>query len=317
MPDCSKLNPQIKQFLDVLNMALQANSREISVEEGRKAYLDFSLFHAGWPLKMARVEDLDALSSDGHHKIGLRIYTPTLGKKLPVFVYFHGGGWQHGDIATHDSICRHLSVYGDCIVVSVDWRLAPENRFPIGINDCFDAYRWVLDHGDKYNMDLSRVGVGGDSAGGNMTGAVFQKIHASKTKMPIFQLLLYPSLDLSCSTWSYGTYKEGFFLTADKMKYYVDHYINSKDDIENPLGSPLKQKDLSYLPRTHLVTAGFDPFHGEGELYANHLKEAGVNVTYKCYESMIHAFLHMNQTVPEVETALQEIAGVLKKALND
>jgi acetyl esterase len=314
MVDISKLNPDIKKFLDVLN-SIPAPA-DPTVEEGRAAYLQFALANAGWPLTMARVEDLMIQSSDAQHQIPIRIYTPILDKKLPALVYYHGGGWQRGDIATHDSICRHLAKFSGCIVVSAQWRLAPENKFPTGLNDCFMAYEWVTHHADKYNIDTTRLAIGGDSAGGNMTAATIQRLRKTKLQKPIFQLLMYASLDLSCSTQTYTDFAEGFFLSTARVKYYVKGYINGPEDIKNPLVSPLLQEDLSDIPRTHLVTAGFDPLRGEGELYYKRLKDAGTNVSYKCYEGMIHAFLHMNHSVPAVETALQEIAGVLKEALN-
>lgn len=315
MVDISKLDPNIKKFLDSINNVSHTHSSTVSVEDGRKAYLMFGLANAGWPLTMPRVEDVLIPSAELNHQVPIRIYTPILDKKLPALVYYHGGGWQRGDIATHDSICRHLAHFGQCIVVSVQWRLAPEHKFPTGPNDCFVAYDWVVRHGSKYNIDTTRLGIGGDSAGGNMTAITIQRLRESNIQKPIFQLLCYAALDLSCSTWSYKDYAEGFFLTTERVQYYVNGYINSSSEIENPLVSPLHQKDLSGIPKTHIITAGFDPLRGEGELYAQRLKEAGIPVTYKCYESMIHAFLHMNDSVPAVETALQELGGVLKEAL--
>lgn len=315
MVDLTKLDPNIKKFLDTLNKIPNTHSQDISVEEGRKAYLIFALTNAGWPLTMARVEDLRVPSAETNQSIPIRIYTPVLNKSLPALIYYHGGGWQRGDIATHDSICRHLARFGECIVVSVQWRLAPEHKFPAGPNDCFVAYDWVVRHGKNYNIDTTRLAIGGDSAGGNMTAVTIQRLRETDIQKPIFQLLCYPALDLSCSTWSYNEYSEGFFLTTERVKYYVNGYVNSPSDINNPLVSPLKQKDLSGIPKTHIITAGFDPLRAEGELYAQHLKESGIPVTYKCYEDMVHAFLHMNDTVPAVETALQELGGVVKAAL--
>lgn len=319
MADISKLDPNIKIFLDKLNGGAATHphphSPQATVAEGRKAYLFFSLNNAGWPLAMARVEDHWIPSSDPSHNIPIRIYTPTIGKTLPALIYFHGGGWQRGDIATHDSICRHFAHYAGCIVISVQWRLAPENKFPIGPNDCLAAYEWIVQNGKEYNIDTKRLGISGDSAGGNMTAILAQRLRSMDIQKPIFQLLCYAALDLSCSTHSYIDFAEGFFLSTERVKYYVAGYVNSPSDIDNPLCSPLKNPDLKGLPPTHIVTAGFDPLHDEGKLYAERLKEAGIPVTYKCYEGFIHAFLHMNDSVPAVETALQEISEIVKKAL--
>ena len=319
MADSTKLNPQIENFLAKLN-GIQVDpfdkSLQPDVQQGRHDYLMFSLINAGWPLSLPRVEDIDIPSSDPEHSIPARIYTPVLGKTLPALVYFHGGGWQRGDLATHDSICRHFAKHAGCIVMAVQWRLAPEHRFPIGINDCFAAYKWLCEHGKSYSVDTHRLAVGGDSAGGNMTAVTVQRLQQTPWPKPVFQLLLYPALDLSCSSWSYKEFAEGYFLTTEKVKCYVNDYLNKNDDISNPMISPLKAKDLHGLPQTHIVTAGYDPLRGEAEAYVQRLREAGVTVSYKCYEDMIHAFLHMNYTVPAVEEALQEISVVLKQALN-
>jgi acetyl esterase len=327
--DISKLDPNIKAFLDVLNAPAvptkpenvhaslnhDAHDTETPAEHGRHIYLNFALAHAGWPLTMPRVEDLMIPSSDAGVNIPIRIYTPELNKKLPVLIFYHGGGWQRGDIASHDSICRHFARYSGAIVVSVEWRLAPEHKFPTGPNDCLAAYKWVAQHGNDYNMDTSRIGISGDSAGGNMTAITAQRLRKENVVQPIFQLMLYPSLDLSCSAQSYVDYADGFFLTTERVKFYVNNYVRSADDIPLPECSPLKQQDLSKLPPAHIVTNGFDPLKDEGQAYAKRLQEAGIPTTHKCYEAFIHAFLHMNDTAPAVEVALQEISGEIKKHL--
>lgn len=322
MVDTSKLNPQIKDILDAIaggkkhEIETHHDSNKATLKQGRDAYYAFASIHSGPPMRMARVEDLKVLSSDGVHQIPIRIYTPIVNKKLPTLVYYHGGGWQRGDIDTHDSICRHFAHYGEVIVVSVQWRLAPEHKFPIGLNDCLDVYEWVVKNGSQYNIDTTHLGIGGDSAGGNMTAVTTQRLRDRPVQQPIFQLLLYPALDLSCSTWSYTDFAEGFFLTTERVKYYVSHYLNSLDEVPDPLASPIKQSDLSRLPRTHIITAGFDPLRAEGEAYLARLKDAGINVTYTCYEGMIHAFAHMNHTVPAVLDALKEISAVIKAELH-
>lgn len=329
MVDISKLDPDIKAFLDVLNAPASptkpanvhhtlnhdAHDIENPVQQGRHNYLNFALAHAGWPLTLARVEDLTIPSSDPEVTIPIRIYTPKLDTKLPVLIFYHGGGWQRGDIATHDSVCRHFAHFAGVIVVSVQWRLAPEHKFPTCPNDCLAAYQWVAKNGHNYNMDTTRIGISGDSAGGNMTAITAQRLRSVSVVQPIFQLMLYPALDLSCSTQSYIDYATGFFLTTERVKYYVANYVRSPDDIPHPECSPLQQKDLSKLPPAHIVTAGFDPLKDEGQAYAKRLQEAGIPTTQKCYEGFIHAFLHMNDSAPAVEVALQEISAEIKKHL--
>lgn len=311
------VNPQIQQFLDQFNAFMLTQPKQIPVEAGRLAYEHFSIMQSGIPLRLRRVEDLTIPVSKGSAQIPIRIYTPQLGVKLPALVYYHGGGWQRGSITTHDSICRNLAVKANCIVMSVEWRLAPEHKFPIGLEDCWDAYHWFLEHGPKdYNVDSQRVAIGGDSAGGNMTAVTIQRLKNENKQLPKFQLLLYAALDLGCSMPSYTTYADGYFLSAEHVQYYVDHYLNSRSEIDDPKASPLRAKDLSGLPETHVVTAGFDPLRAEGQAYYEKLKQFGVPTTYQCYESMIHAFLHMTGTVPEVNQIIDEIAARLKEGLS-
>lgn len=316
-----KLNPGLKILLDQTANAPKPHdvhhhdSLKLTLEQGREAYYNFSAIHAGPPLSIPRIEDLTVLSSDGTHQIPIRVYYPKVNEKLPTLIYYHGGGWQRGSIATHDSICRHFAQLAGCIVVSVEWRLAPEHKFPIGVDDCFDVYEWISKNGEQLNIDTSRLGIGGDSAGGNMTAVTAQRLRETSLKAPLLQLLLYPALDLSCTSWSYKDFAEGYFLTTERVKYYVSHYINEPSEITNPAVSPGLQKELSGLPRTHLITAGFDPLRGEGEAYVERLKKAGIDVTYTCYEDMIHAFLHMNYTIPGVLEALKEISAVIKTEL--
>jgi acetyl esterase len=149
-----------------------------------------------------------------------------------------------------------------------------------------------------------------------MAAVTLQRLRDTQLIKPIFQLLLYPALDLSCAGWSYIDFADGFFLTTARVKYYVKSYLNPSDDVTNPLISPLMQSDFSYIPRTHIVTAGFDPLRSDGEAYVQRLRAANVSVSYHCYEEMIHAFLHMNHTVPAVRKAFQDISGVLQEGLS-
>lgn len=313
MGDFKKLEPELKSFLQKINHLNPSLKEMGDVEKGRRDYLNFALYHAGWPLPLARVEDKSIPSADPHEQLPIRIYTPKLETVLPALVYFHGGGWQRGDIATHDSICRHLAHIAGCIVISVQWRLAPEYPFPIGLNDAFAAYQWIAIHGRKLNINTSFLAVGGDSAGGNIAAALTLILRDQPIEKPVFQLLIYPSLDLSCQGQSYKDYAEGFFLTTERVKFYISQYIRSPEDIHDPLCSPLKAPLLGGLPPAHIVTCGFDPLKDEGQAYAQRLQDAGVPTTYQCYESLIHASFHMNDTVPFVQNALQDVGEVLQQ----
>lgn len=311
-----ELNPEIKFFLNKFNELMKNLPKDIPVSEGRKMYEQFAMIQAGVPLKIARVEDFTILNRAGDYQIPLRVYTPILNVTCPALLYFHGGGWQRGSINSHDSICRNLATKGQCIIISVEWRLAPEHKFPIGLNDCLDSYLWLLEHTSSYNIDPNRIAIGGDSAGGNLAAAIVLLLKEKAIKLPIFQILFYPSLDLSCNTQSYINYADDYFLTTERVKYYVNEYIGSPKEIENPLVSPLKASDLRGLPPTYIITAGFDPLRDEGKLYADKLKSFDVPVTYQCYEGMIHAFLHMTDTVSEVNKIFDEVSLMLKKGFS-
>lgn len=308
----NKVLPEIQKFLNEYNELMKTMPKEIPVEDGRWAYEVFAMTHAGVPLKMRRVEDVTAPSSDGTFQIPLRLYYPEVGKPLPCLVYYHGGGWQRGSINSHDSICRNIALKAGCVVVSVEWRLAPEHKFPIGPNDCRDAWLWVREHAKELQIDPERIAMGGDSAGGNMTASTVRRLLDEKGPLPCFQLLFYPALDLTASTKSYRIFETGFFLETQRVIYYVDHYINSAEDLKNPLVNPKVQKDLKGIPPTHIVNAALDPLLYEGVDYAKRLREAGVEATHSTVDGVIHAFLHMTRTVPSINKVFDEIAEVLK-----
>lgn len=309
----SQVNPKIESFLNHLNTTLDT---PLAIKEERLGYESRALNYGGIPVSVARVEDIQISSFDPSRSIKLRIYTPQLGKKLPVMLYFHGGGWQKGSLNTHDSICRRLANKVGCIVVAVDWRLAPENKFPAALYDCQDVYKWIFDEGKTiYNFDINYVILAGDSPGGNLAAALSFKLKTENEKLPLLQLLIYPTLDLKMTSETYQKYETGYLLTAKKMKYYIDNYINSAKDLENPLASPLAANNFEGLPTTYIITAGFDPLRGDGERYAKKLEEANVKTKYQCYPDMIHGFLHFTAFIPEIETIFDEIASSVKELL--
>ncbi|VEG92455.1 alpha/beta hydrolase [Legionella spiritensis] len=310
------LNSEILQFLMQYNELMKTLPRDIPLAEARMMYENFAMNHAGVPLKMARIDDLNILNQEKNYWIPVRIYRPKPDTMLPGLLYFHGGGWQKGSLNTHDSICRNLALRGCCTVISVQWRLAPEHRFPAGLKDCHDVYHWLLHHAPLYNIDAQRIAIGGDSAGGNLAAALALCLKEQGTPQPVCQLLLYPSLDLTCGASSYQTYGEDYFLTTEKIHDYIKYYINQASDIENPLVSPLKANDLSGLASAVIITAGFDPLRDEGEAYAGKLRQCHVPVIHKCYESMIHAFLHMTETVSEVRIIFNDIAKMLQQGFD-
>ena len=250
----------------------------------------------------------------------VRIYTPLCesgtAAGYPLLVYFHGGGWVLGNLDTHDSLCRVFANASGCVVVSVDYRLAPENRFPAAVEDAYGAICWVSENARLLNGDASRLLVGGDSAGGNL--AAVSCLWAKERGGPdvIRQLLLYPVLDLSdFDKESYRTHGEGHLLTAQSMVYYRDQYLRDEGDRKNPYASPLLAHNLSGLPPAIVVAAKLDVLADEGKAYVDKLKNFDVPVTYLCYDYMIHPFLNFLEDVDRAREAVVEIGQLLRKAV--
>jgi acetyl esterase len=211
----------------------------------------------------------------------------------PAIVYFHGGGWVVGDLDSHDGSCRLIADVTGCVVVSVDYRMAPEHPFPAPVDDALGAYRWVRTHARDLSIDADRVGVMGDSAGGNLAAVVAQATRDTDVPPPQMQCLIYPATDAHFTTRSHGLFADGPFLTRADMEWYRGHYLPDADDWDSPLASPLRQGDLSGVAPGVVVTAGFDPLRDEGIAYAEAMAKVGVPVRSRCYDDMVHGFFGM------------------------
>jgi acetyl esterase len=256
---------------------------------------------------VALVQDLVA---DG---VPVRVYRPSLNEELPCLVFFHGGGWVIGDLETHDNVCRYLALQVGCVVVAVDYRLAPEHPFPAALDDCYTATCWAASQASELGIDINRMAVGGDSAGGNLAATVCLKAKALKGPTLVHQLLVYPVTNAAFDTASYVENAEGYSLTKDLMHAFWQHYIGDQPR-ENPLISPLQAKDLSGMPPATVITAEFDPLRDEGEAFGERLKSAGVATTITRYDGMIHGFFHMQDALEAGREAMQLAAKELKTA---
>jgi len=241
--------------------------------------------------------------------VPIRIYTPVGDVPFPVLVYFHGGGWVLGDLDTHDPICRALTNAADCVVVSVDYRRAPEHPFPAPLRDCYAATRWVSENPGVVHGDSDQIAVGGDSAGGNLAAAVAQIARDTDGPSLAYQLLLYPATNHAFDTASYDENAEGYFITKADMEWFWDHYLPHEFNGQNPYASPLQAREVADLPPASVVTCGFDPLRDEGLAYARRLEDAGVSVTSRTYEDMIHGFMSM-LVEPDLDQARDAIAEV-------
>jgi acetyl esterase/lipase len=259
---------------------------------------------------VASVED--TLAGD----IPVRVYKVSDQDKQPVLVYFHGGGWVIGDLETHDSTCRQLANSAHCTVVSVDYRLAPEHPFPASIEDCYAATQWVAANADSLGIDVNRLAVAGDSAGGNLSACVCIKARDENGPRICLQLLIYPVTDARMNTESYETNKEGYMLTREGMEWFWQHYTGGRH-MDNPLASPLSAQDLSGLPQACVITAEFDPLRDEGEAYGEALKAAGVATEIVRYDGVIHGFFGMTDLLEGSRLAMDLATNQLTRAFHE
>jgi len=249
-------------------------------------------------------------------EIGVRLYQPFAGGvQRPLLVYYHGGGWVVGDLDTHDGACRFLALQAGVNVLSVDYRLAPEHRFPAAVDDAVAAFRWAVLHAPELASDPARVAVGGDSAGGNLAAVVSQLTARDGGPRPAFQLLIYPVADLSTKHESYRLFREGFFLTEKQMDWYRGHYLSDESAARDPRASPLLAEPLKNLPPAYVATSGFDPLRDEGERYARKLEAAGVPVTLRRHGGLIHGFANATGVGTSSRRAMEEICAALRAAL--
>ena len=238
---------------------------------------------------VSSVEDLTVVGPRGD--VAVRLYRPDLNNTPPVLVYFHGGGWVLGSLETHDAICRALANAASCVVIAVDYRLAPEHPFPAGLQDCQAVVRWVRESSAELGVDGERVAVGGDSAGGNLAAAVANCNRDENAKPLCHQLLIYPVIDVAQATDSYRENANGYLLTALGMKMFWELYLGGAQTTESSLASPAQASDLSGLPASTVITAQYDPLRDEGEIYAERLKAAGNQVALRRWDGVFHGFV--------------------------
>ena len=248
--------------------------------------------------------------------IPARLYRPRAQDPgTPLMVYAHFGGGVLGDLETCHTFCTLLAAIGRGPVLSVDYRLAPEHKFPAGLEDMLAAYRYGRENAERFGAPVGEAAIGGDSWGGNLAAVVCQDLKRAGEPQPVLQLLIYPGTDVASEGASVATYGDAFPLSKAVMDWSMGHYMNPGDDPADPRLSPLRGKDLSGLAPAIVVTAGFDPLHDEGEAYARRLREAGVPTLYRCYDSLAHAFTAFTGAVPAADVACREIAGLVREGL--
>ena len=307
------LDPQVKTVLDQLASLNGPPIQELGVTEAR-ALLERLAAIGGPPAEVARVEERTFAGPAGD--VPVRIYRPTddAGPQ-PVLVWFHGGGWVLGSIEGSDLTCRNLAAQSGVVIVSVGYRLAPEHPYPSGLGDCYAALVWVTATAGDLGVDPDRVAVGGDSAGGNLAAVVALAARDRGGPAVRFQLLVYPVTDALMSHPSVRDNGQGYMLTDDSMKWFIELYLGERGDPKDPLVSPVYADDLSGLPPALVITAEYDPLRDEGEAYGTRLQRDRVAAKVSRYDGMIHGFFSMGAIVDAGRRATAEAADALRGAL--
>lgn len=306
------LHPEVGAALRLLSLVPDSSFEELPVNQAR-AQVDHEAAVFGGPrLPMARVRDLPIPTPTGD--IEGRLYVADERDTDRLLVYFHGGGWVVGGLDSADSACRFLATYAGVSVLSVDYRLAPEHPFPAAPNDALAAFRHAVAMADTWGHDPERIGVAGDSAGGNLAAVVCQDLRTAAETRPAFQLLFFPVTDLATRRPSYDEFADGFFLTAKQMDWYRGHYLKD-GSADDPRVSPLLAPDLTGLPPAYVAVSGFDVLRDEGEAYAARLAEAGVPVALRRHPGLVHAFVNATGVGRTGREAMLEACGAVRLGL--
>jgi len=305
------LHPQCKAFLDQIAASGGRPLNELSPAEARANAMPPEL--AGPEQPVHRVENRKVPGDGG--LIPIRVYRPSPASPLPALIYFHGGGFVLGGLDMVDRTCRALANGSGCVVISVDYRLAPEHPFPAAADDAFAATQFVAEHASDFGIDPSLIAVGGDSAGGNLATVVALRARDAGGPPLAFQLLVYPLVDFTDhDSGSMREYADGHFLTRPIMDYFADHYLPPGVDRRQPWVSPLKA-NLAGLPPASVLTAECDPLRDQGEAFAERLKQAGVQTALKRYDGMIHPFFGLGGIFDGAREAVADASAALKAAL--
>ena len=306
------LDPQAKAFLEQFPSAPAFPGEGESLDEIRAQTTRLE----GPPEPIARVEDRLIPGPDAGVEIPVRIYWP-IGyahdkSAKAALVFFHGGGWVLGNLDAYDHLCHALANAGDCVVVSVDYRLAPEHRFPAAAEDSYAATVWTAQHADELGIDSRRIAVGGDSAGGNLAAVVSLMDRDRGTSLVAYQVLIYPITDRNFELPSYRENGDGYFLTTERMVWFWNRYLNDDGEAANPYAAPLQAESLEGLPPAYLMTAEFDPLRSEGDAYADRLDSAGVAVEKELYDGQIHGFIRRIDLYDRATVAINRIGQLIR-----
>ena len=317
--DGRTLDGRTQWLLQLLARSGQPPIEKTSVAEARASYDAFMLEMGGGPVPIGEIVDRIIEShpnEKGAGRMRIRIYRPagTVARLLPAILYFHGGGWMMGSLEGYELVCRYISARTGCAVVAVDYRLAPEHKFPAAIDDAAAAFRWLAGNAVGLGVDPARIVIAGDSAGGNIA-AVAAQLLRDEPRPPCLQWLMFPATNLAFDSPSYKSCGEGFFVTRAAMEWFRGHYLNDPAEIEDPRVSPLGASDLSGVAPALIFTNGIDPLRDEGKAYADRLAAAGVKTFHREFDSLIHGFIGMRGAIQAAARAMDDMVAGLRHEL--
>jgi acetyl esterase len=311
------LDPDASAVFKAFQEAGRPPYETVTPAEARELYLKGRLVTNPEPPELKSVRSL-AIPAP-HGSIAARMYTPLKLREAkglaPCLVFFHGGGWVIGDLDSHDVVCRKLADEAQLFVVAVDYRLAPEHKFPAAVEDAITATKWIASNARQFGLDAARLSVGGDSAGGNLAAVVAIAARDGNGPPISGQVLIYPAIDFAMSHGSHSEPETSILLTHSVIRWFRDHYLTGAADVHDWRASPARASSLIGLPPAYVLTAGADPLRDEGDEYAERLKQAGVAVTYRHFPGQFHGFFTMGKLLQQANVAVTEI-GAWLRALN-
>ena len=319
MVDGRILDTRAQWFLQLLKQSGQRPMHELGVARARSEFDGFLPLLGGKPQPVGEILDRTiANPANGPSgRLRVRLYRPAgnVARLLPTILYFHGGGFVIGSLEAYDKACRYFCARTGCVVVAVDYRLAPEHKFPAAIDDAVAAFRWLASEADALGIDPARIVVAGDSNGATIATALARLV-AEDARKPCLQWLIYPATDMTCNSASYASCGDGFLLTRADMEWARDQYLDGLHQISDPRASPLLADDLQGMAPALVYTAGFDPLRDEGRAYADKMSAAGIKVIHHEFESLFHGFVGMRGTIDAAARAMDDMAAGLRHELS-
>jgi len=309
------LDPLVKAFLDRAAAIPRPKPWDVPPAIVRQSFTAMMQMAAAKDVAVGKVENFTIPGPGG--EIRARSYVPIAAAgPLPTLIYFHGGGFVAGSLESHDGLCRLFTAEGGFKVISVDYRLAPEHRYPAAVDDAWAATQWIEQNAAQLGVDAGRIAVGGDSAGGMLAAIVTQLAREKGGLRIAYQLLLFPNTQIGGETSSLSEFAVGYFLERRAIDYFYSLYLAPQADKNSPKVSPLRARDFAGLPPATVMLAGYDPLHDEGLAYAEKLRGAGVKVTVADYADMVHGFIYLQTVLPQAHDAVAAAAKAVKAALD-